>query len=147
MDYVREFIEANPRIPSAMMIRSNESEDGPTEPETMPEYETDEEDAKVDNMENDYIDEVNDETDSDRSDDRGIEDEAEEVEDSDTESEECDLEGQKEDIIERLCEIRAKVMYEEAVKSRGKKFADKLKGDLINIARSKIMAELSSKKL
>jgi hypothetical protein len=35
-------------------------------------------------------------------------------------------------------------MHEEAVKSSGKKFAGKLKGDLVNIARSKIMAELSS---
>jgi hypothetical protein len=52
MEYVREFIEDNPKIPPAMTTSSIEKEGGPTGPETVPEGETDGEENMIDSMGN-----------------------------------------------------------------------------------------------
>jgi hypothetical protein len=141
MDYVEQFAEENPRIPVNFITRKvlykqdlcAENKTKLFEEEEEVSQGSQEEEVK---SQDGSLDDENADVDDD--------DNGEEEDEQESETEE-DFEIRKEAAIEQASVAHAKKLYEDLLKSRGKKWADRMKKDLKDIARSKIEAELKKR--
>ena len=137
-DYVKQFAQENPRILAKYLTRQVQHEENKvTEKEAemveeddvcqvSPEPEVESQDGSLEDENAD----VNDDDDSEQEEDE---------QDSETNEE---FEIRKETALKQASVAHAEQMYDDLLKSHGKKWADKMKCDLKDIARSKIKAEL-----
>jgi hypothetical protein len=150
--YVRLFKENHPDVPAGLIDRHEINQDQVTAGDCCDVDELNvEEKMNMNENKQDNNDQENapgnTDTDEQETDNESVEDdpssgEDEEEQESETEEE---FERRKEAAFEEASVEHAKKMYEDLLKSCGKRWADKMKSELKNIARSKIEAEIEKR--